>query len=143
MKKHILTAFIISILTLPACNTSKKITQKKQVSINNSWELIEYNGSAIDTEVFNRAIPTFTFNSEEGSFGGNNGCNSVQGKMEVDGSKIKLNIQLGTKMYCEGVPEAELEAKISEVNNYKIQDKKLILNKDKETLFVFKLVEQQ
>ena len=141
MIKHVFIATIISALLFSACNSSKSLAQKEQVSINNTWELVEYNGSALDTEIFNRTIPKFTLSTEEGSFGGNNGCNSVNGKMSIDGSNIKMDVMLGTKMYCEGVPEAEVERNISEVNNYLIKGNKLILNKDKETLFIFKLVE--
>lgn len=140
MNSKIFISTLVIVFVIISCGNTKSLSKQEKVSINNRWELIEYLGLPIDTNVFRRSIPTFTINSDKGSFGGNNGCNSVSGKLSTDGSKIKMNIFIGTKMVCVGIPENEFERKISEVNNYFIKDNQLHLKKDKETLFVFKLV---
>lgn len=131
---------LVLVMVTTSCGGTNILSTQEKISLNNTWELIEYLGSPIDTNVFKRTIPTFTINSIEGRFGGNNGCNSINGKISTDGSNIKMNILLGTKMLCIGIPEKEFERKISEVNNYLIKGKQLQLRKDKETLFVFKLI---
>ncbi|WP_282036426.1 META domain-containing protein [Saccharicrinis aurantiacus] len=134
MKKLLFIAALFSTL-LVACNSG--------APLKNNWKMVEFLGSPIDNEVFNVKTPAFNLNPDEGTFGGNNGCNQVNGKLEVDGNKISMEVLMGTRMFCNGVPEQEVDAKISEVDSYKIKGDKLFLFNGDMTLFVFELVEEE
>ncbi len=130
MKRHLVLGILLVTL-FSAC--------AKKADLKNTWVMTEYLGSPINTKVFSVKIPALILNPNEGNFAGNNGCNQFSGKMSVNDNTIQLEILLGTKMFCDGVPEQEFEAHLASVDNYKIKGNKLYLKKESTTLFVFQL----
>ena len=73
------------------------------------WKLTKYakEGGALIAPVHNSTL-TITF-LEDGTFGGNAGCNNYSGTYELAGNQIKIDPAIAiTEMYCES-PEGVME----------------------------------
>jgi heat shock protein HslJ len=69
-------------------------------SIVGTWKLVSYGDAANLTHPIPGVDTSITFN-EDGSVGGNVGCNTLGGKYKVRGNKIVFNEMLYTAMGCE------------------------------------------
>jgi heat shock protein HslJ len=69
-------------------------------SIVGTWKLVSYGDAANLTHPIPGVDTSIMFN-EDGSVGGNVGCNSLGGKYKVSGNKIVFSEMLYTAMACE------------------------------------------
>ena len=63
------------------------------------WNLEKIGTTSITTADYNR-VPVFNFDLTGKRISGNDGCNSIGGTIDVQGSKIKFSAMLSTKMAC-------------------------------------------
>lgn len=138
MKKNIIGLTLL-LITVIACNTSKKTQEPQEDAATNlsdkelitheKWILIELEGQKIphgkDQEIY------FTLNSNENRVQGFAGCNTFMGSYNLeDHNRIQFSKIASTRMACYDTPVAENEVlKIFELaDNYSIKDNLLMLN---------------
>ncbi len=105
------------------------------------WLLEKIGNTAILPIEYNK-IPEFNIDIVEGTVSGNDGCNSIKGKIEVQGKRIQFYQLLSTKMGCnkksiEKIISAQIKEKIV---SYYFKDGKLFLYLTDDSLLVFKKV---
>ena len=96
MKKILLLAFVL--LSLQACTKDLKMATQNDTK----WILSRWPGQTLP----NTAKATLNI-SEGNRVGGKAFCNTYGGSVVVNGNAIQFSKMFGTKMYCEGISEAE------------------------------------
>lgn len=134
-------ALLISV-TACGCKSHKNVIVNAQADFatNDVWQLTEMNGREVSLKK-GQKIPTIQFNTEAGTFSGNNGCNRYFGSFKDMGNgQMALADFNSTKMAC---PEAihKLESKFMELlqrcNRYEIGQYKLQLKNGDRALLTF------
>ncbi len=110
-------------------------------NLQGKWLLEKIGNTAIVTTEYNR-VPQINIDIVEGTVSGNDGCNSIRGKVEVQGKRIQFFQLLGTKMGCNKKSiEKIITAQINEkIVSYYFKDGKLFLYLTDDSLLVFKKV---
>ncbi len=108
-------------------------------SLNNKWTLEKIGGTSINTTEYNR-IPVFEIDTEKNRLTGNDGCNSISGNIEIQGSRIKFGEIISTEMACS---KKSINSIISNlINNniasYYFKEGKLYLYLIDDSLLIFK-----
>ncbi len=152
MKRFFIIAMVATALI--SCKSGKGTSQKKvtqnasQIEASsfmiekNVWELTSFQGKSPEEAGFTDRIPHVVINKEKASMGGNSGCNSFSGGVEVTDYTLKLGLFMSTKMYCDGVPEIEFFKILEGELDYKVEDEKLSLTKDGQPVMEFRLKEK-
>jgi heat shock protein HslJ len=109
------------------------------ISLNNKWILEKVGGTNINITEYNR-VPFFEIDIEKRRLTGNDGCNTIGGNIEIQGSRIKFGNIMSTKMGC---AKKSIESIISNlINNniasYYFKAGKLFLYLIDDSLLVFK-----
>jgi len=71
-------------------------------ALNGKWILEKIGSRTIQAADFAKGLPELVFNLEAGSLAGHDGCNRINGSMEVQGNRIKFGPLASTKMACPG-----------------------------------------
>ena len=98
MKKIILTLimlFTLAVLILSACASGGA-----SASPTGEWRLISYGDASNPTPALPNADTSVNFN-EDGTFGGNVGCNSFGADYKVNDDQITFGSIMSTMMFCE------------------------------------------
>lgn len=108
-------------------------------ALNNKWILEKIGSSSITVTEYNR-VPIFEIDTEKRRLTGNDGCNTIAGSIEVQGSRITFGNILSTKMGC---GKKSIEGIISNLLNnniasYYFKEGKLFLYLIDDSLLVFK-----
>lgn len=119
-----------------ACNSAQsgKDSQEKVTTgnrLNGTWELNYVSGAAVPFEkLFERKKPSITFDTANGTFSGNNGCNNFNGKLISDGSKIDFNQPIATtrKACIDAQAETVFMEALKKVNGYSVSEDGQTLN---------------
>jgi len=138
MKLISFLSIAISSLVILACSSSKEVTNPL---VNDIWVLDFVEGVDYQPEPDSKDRPMIEINSKEKKVTGNTGCNSMNGKVEVEEDQIKFSDLITTKMFCENSIESEFLISLGMVNNYKIEKLKLHLYRDDEELMIFQKVD--
>lgn len=121
MKKLISLLILLSLFTV-ACRTEAS-------SLTGTWKLVSYGPSNAMTNAVPDAEATLTFN-EDGTVGGNSGCNSFGGTYEVNGQTVTFSEMTSTLMACDE-PRMSQEGAVTQVLSgsaqFEIQDQTLTL----------------
>jgi heat shock protein HslJ len=72
---------------------------------------------------------------------GNAGCNTINGKVEVDGSNITFSEIITTEMACPGNLEQRFLTALQSVDSYKLEKLRLFLYEDEEERLVFRKID--
>ena len=122
-KKHIGKIEIIK------SNTKDEISDNKAIKmINNQWIIAFFNNPERNVELKNCHI---TINSKLGNFNGNDGCNIINGKVEINADSISFKNMSRTMMACEKMEQGDVFVKnLIDVNKYKIIGGELFLYKN-------------
>lgn len=144
------------VLVRKSCETEEPVTaaaaihavQRDSVSSQGSevlymyrWELMELNGQKTTEEVRKQTFLEFK-PGQVGQVSGKGGCNRLTGTFELSGSSdFKFGPFASTKMACPGMDQetAFLKA-LSEVNQWKVVDNVLFLQKNGTDIAVFQSV---
>ena len=110
-------------------------------NLNAKWLLEKIGNTPVVSNEYNR-LPEININIVEGTVSGNDGCNSIRGKIEVQGKRIKFYQILSTKMGCNKKSiEKIITAQISgQIVSYYFKDGKLHLYLPDDSLMIFKKV---
>ena len=110
-------------------------------NLNAKWLLEKIGNTPVVTNEYNR-LPEININIVEGTVSGNDGCNSIRGKIEVQGKRIKFYQILSTKMGCNKKSiEKIITTQISgQIVSYYFKEGKLHLYLPDDSLMVFKKV---
>ena len=113
-------------------------------NLNNKWTLEKIGNTVINSAEYNK-IPSIEFNVVEGKIAGNDGCNTIGGKMEVQGKRIQFSQLLSTKMACnkKSIEKIIAEQINGNIVSYYFKDSKLYLYLPDDNLLVFKKQTQQ
>lgn len=108
-------------------------------NLEGKWLLEKIGYTSIIPNEYNK-VPELDFDIVAGTVSGNDGCNSVRGKIEVRGKRIQFYQLAGTKMGCnkksiEKIISAQIDGNIV---SYYFKDGKLFLYLPDDSLLVFK-----
>lgn len=108
-------------------------------NLNNKWTLEKVGNTPINITEYNK-IPSIEFDIVQGKVGGNDGCNSVGAKIEVQGKRIQFSTFFSTKMACnkKSIQKIIAEQISGRIVSYYFKDNKLCLYLPDDSLLVFK-----
>ena len=90
MKKKIIPAFALAMLTMASCQTSKNTAMLSPADFEGEWNIVEVNGSAITL----KESPYIGFDIEQERVYGNAGCNNIMGSFQLNKEKAG-SLELG------------------------------------------------
>ncbi len=91
----LITLFTLAVLILSACASGGA-----SASPTGEWRLISYGDASNPTPALPNAETSVNFN-EDGTFGGNVGCNSFGADYKVNDDQITFGSIMSTMMFCE------------------------------------------
>lgn len=140
MSAHHLITFLFILLFLTSCST-KEAGKDVDLRLHDIWALEFINGEEFvkDEQTINH--PVIEIYLEEGRVHGNAGCNTINGKVEVDGSKITFSEIITTEMACPGDLEQRFLAALQSVDSYKLEKLRLFLYNSEEERLVFRKID--
>ena len=129
MRHLIIISAVLGMLAFQSCATQGSTTdQTLNLDLSGTWTLTyidETSGTNID-EGFPNKKPTLTLEAISKKLTGNTGCNQMFGSFTTQQNKVSFSGIGTTKMYCEGVKEAEYLEMFNSIHSYKILDNQLI-----------------
>lgn len=112
--------------------------------INDIWVMEKFKGKKVTKDMFMKDMPSMEFRLSDNHLGGNAGCNTFFGNVEVKGNKIEFPKNIGmTKMACDNMEfENDFINTIKgRTLEYKIKKMKLYLYDEGKEVMVFKKVD--
>lgn len=105
-------------------------TQTTSGNLQDIWVLDSINNKTPDSNQFTRGTPYFDLNLDKKTITGHTGCNGLNGKLKVEGEKIKFDSLVIAKAVCsdKGFEKKLLSGFRSGNTTYKIINDKLYLN---------------
>ncbi len=97
----LVTLFALSVIILFACASSGASATPK-----GEWTLVSYGDASDPTPALPDVETSINFN-EDGTFGGNVGCNSFGADYKVDGDQITFGSIVSTMMFCNEISTQE------------------------------------
>jgi heat shock protein HslJ len=98
----LVTLFVLSVLILSACASGGTAS----TSPTGEWTLVSYGDASNPMLALSNVDTSLNFN-EDGTFGGNVGCNSFGADYKVDGDQIIFGSIVSTMMFCEETSSQE------------------------------------
>jgi len=137
--KYLIT-FISILLLLTSCST-KEAGSDVDIKLHDIWALESINGEEFfkDEQIINH--PVIEIYLKEERVHGNAGCNTINGKVNVDGSKVTFSKIITTEMACPDNIEQRFLAALQSVDNYKIEKLRLFLYEGEEKRLVFRKID--
>jgi heat shock protein HslJ len=123
VKKILLILAVIS-LAISACSSGEA-----SASLIGAWDLTAYGPAASPSPVVPDSGAQVTFN-EDGTVGGNSGCNGFGGNYAVEGDQITFSEIVSTLMACDDArmaQEAAVHKVLTDTAMYKIEGSTLTL----------------
>ena len=121
---------------------SSKETEKIDINrLHDIWALESIDTEKIELDENVRHLPKIEIYVKEESVHGNTGCNSFNGKVEIEENKIKFSKIVATEMACPGDLEQRLLSAIETVDNYKIEKMRLSLFNGEVEKMVFRKID--
>lgn len=97
----LVTLFALSVIILSACSRGAA-----SASPTGEWTLVSYGDASNPTPALPDVDTSINF-KEDGTFGGNVGCNSFGADYKVDGDRITFGSIMSTMMFCNEVSTQE------------------------------------
>ncbi len=97
----LVTLFALSVIILSACSGGAA-----SASPTGEWALVSYGDASNPTPALPDVETSINFN-EDGTFGGNVGCNSFGADYKVDGDQITFGSIMSTMMFCNEISTQE------------------------------------
>ena len=140
MSIHHLIAFIFILLFLTNCST-KETGKDVDVRLHDIWALESINGKEFVKDEQSRNHPLIEIYLEEERVHGNAGCNTINGKVKIDGNSIAFSKIITTEMACPGDLEQRFLAALESIDNYKIEKLRLFLYEGEAERLVFRKID--
>lgn len=137
MKIFLTLSIVIFILSL-GCSSSK---ESVNMLLHDIWVVESINGVTYSRAEGQDLHPTLEIYLSEERFSGNTGCNNMNGKVNVNSSKISFYKITTTKMFCADVDETSFLTALGKASNYKIEKMRLYLFDDDKEVLVFKKID--
>lgn len=100
--------------------------------------IVNFNGRKVTkAKDFANGLATLEINTVDKRASGFGGCNRINGEVVTNGSNIKFDKIISTKMYCEGVKENDFMNALRNATSYNFADGILRLNGNGTTLATF------
>lgn len=129
--KYIISILLVTLLS--SCGTKNKVKETDKNPLHKKWEL-----SLIDGNQVSLNLPVYIELTEDNKVSGFIGCNRLTGNYTIEKeSKIKFNQLATTRMMCsemEMTVESQVLELLNTVDNFTIDNGKLILNMGSRTL---------
>ena len=111
------------------------------VRLHDIWALESINGEKFIKDNQTNNHPVIEIYLKEERIHGNAGCNTINGKVEVDGNKIAFSNIITTEMACPGDIEQRFLSAIQSVDGYKIEKLRLFLYEGEKERLVFRKID--
>jgi heat shock protein HslJ len=135
--KKWLIPFTIAAFYFSSCHSVPRDPEKNsRAEITGEWKLLTTNDSSILLTSFDRQ-PQLKFAPADSSFTGYTGCNSISGKMFLNGDKISFTRISTTKRKCINSVDATIVQSLAEVNQVRTEKKELQLLHSGKVLLTF------
>lgn len=109
----------------------------KNYDMNGKWQLEKIGNTNIVAAEYNK-VPTLQFDLAANRMSGNDGCNSIGGNIEVQGSRIAFSGIISTRMACMKKDISQLIGRMSNnTSDYYFKEGKLYLYLPDDSLLVF------
>ena len=131
-------AIIFATLVI-GCSTAEA-GNKVDLRLHDIWALRSINGEEFVKDELNNH-PVIEIYLKEERIHGNAGCNTINGKVEVDGNKIAFSNIITTEMACPGDIEQRFLSAIQSVDGYKIEKLRLFLYEGEKERLVFRKID--
>ena len=94
-----------------------------------TWILEEFIGKDRSLKTLDQRFPNKkpTLKFAEGSVSGTDGCNTISGQVTTVGESIKVGPIIATRMYCDGVDDAQFDDRLQNATSFKLENGKLII----------------
>lgn len=139
MKKYIFS-FILIALSIIGCSSEE--TEKSQLYLlHDIWALSSINGEKVVIDETIKNLPRLEIFVKDEIVRGNTGCNTINGKIDIDANKISFYDVSTTEMACPGDIEQRFLSALQKVNKYKIEKLKLHLYENEEELLSFQKID--
>lgn len=122
-----LQLFILLISTLLFSCSSKETEKTDVIRLHDIWALESIDGERIELNESLLNLPVIEIYVEEERIYGNTGCNSFNGNVKIEGSKISFSEIIATEIACPGEHEQRFFSAIERTDNYKIEKLRLFL----------------
>ena len=108
-------------------------------NLNNKWLLEKIGNTLINIHEYNK-IPFFEFDIIQSKISGNDGCNSIGGKIEVQGKRIKFSNLFSTRIACnkKSIDKIIAQQISDKIVSYFFKENKLYLYLSDDSILVFK-----
>lgn len=126
MKNIFILVFFSTILISCKCKKTDSISK-----LEGNWELNYISGPKIAFDgLYPNKKPTINFDLKENHISGNSSCNSFNGKLVLDGTKIDFTQPMAmTKMMCQdGQGEQVFMSTLEKITSYDVTDDGKTLN---------------
>ncbi len=121
------------------CST-KDAGNEVDLRLHDIWALGSINGEEFVKDELNNH-PVIEIYLKEERIHGNAGCNTINGKVEVDGNKIAFSNIITTEMACPGDIEQRFLSAIQSVDGYKIEKLRLFLYEGEAERLAFRKID--
>jgi heat shock protein HslJ len=138
MKKLVITLPKILAMFFLSCSSSK---EDADIRLHDIWALESIKEEKIILDETIKNLPVLEIYVAEERFHGNTGCNTLDGKVNIDEDKISFEGIVKTEMACPGNLEQNFITNLNKVNKYKIEKMRLYLFDEEKELLVFKKID--
>ncbi|MBT8382925.1 MAG: META domain-containing protein [Ignavibacteria bacterium] len=136
----IICIVIIFAVLVISCSTNEA-GKDVEVRLHDIWAVEFINGEEFVKEEQTINHPIIEIYLEEERVHGNAGCNTINGKVEVDGNNISFSNIISTEMACPGDLELRFLAALESIDNYKIEKLRLYLYEGEAERLVFRKID--
>jgi heat shock protein HslJ len=138
MLRFIFLLFTFSIPFFSGCSSGSSTANPL---LHDIWALESIEGEKIIIDETVKNLPVLEIYIKEERVHGNTSCNTIDGKVNIDGNKISFLEIITTEMACPSNVEQKFLSALNKVNNYKIEKMKLYLYEDNTELLVLKKID--
>jgi len=138
MTKFIFLSLSFIALSITGCSSSNETTN---LLLHDIWALESIEGEKVTIDEAIKILPMIEIYVEEERVHGNTSCNTINGKIKIDGSEITFFDIITTEMACPGNLEQRFLSALGNTSNYKIEKMRLHLFDDKKELLVFRKID--
>jgi len=121
--------------------SAKEAGNEVDIRLHDIWALEFINREEFSKDGQNINHPVIEIYLKEERLHGNAGCNTINGKVEVNGNKIAFSNIISTEMACPGDIEQRFLTALQSVDNYKIEKLRLYLYEGEEERLVFRKID--
>ena len=136
----LIVCIVIIFAALVISCSAKDAGNEVDLRLHDIWALGSINGEEFVKDELNNH-PVIEIYLKEERIHGNAGCNTINGKVEVDDSNITFSEIISTEMACPGDFEQRFLSAIQSVDGYKIEKLRLFLYEGEAERLVFRKID--